>query len=147
LALLLSLIGVAAVHTFWLLRGQVYSLSTFGIAAGPTYIALSLVGGVLLAMALGLVVLGILALARKASFSRQAVAAYCTGLVSWLFLLALLANLGNGGLGRWNLVVPVLAFLLLLSLIQAALAGLFSLIIMGLAALVDRVRGRLLSKR
>jgi hypothetical protein len=147
-ALLLALLGVVVYHVFWLLRGQAYTISTLGISGGYVYVAISLVVGALLAVALGLVALGLVRLVSKgkdaapAPFARAA-SAYCAALAGLLFLQAQIASMVNGALGRWNLVVPVAAFLLLLSLLQTTVVGVLSLATEGVFVLASRIRGKL----
>ena len=147
-ALLLAFFGVVIYHTFWLLRGQAYTISTLGISGGYAYVATSLVVGALLAVVLGLLVLGLLRLVRKGKVATpapytSAASAFCAALVGLLFLQAQVSSVVNGALGRWNLVVPVAAFLLLLSLLQTAVVGLLSLGTEGVFVLASRIRGKL----
>jgi len=147
-ALLLAFLGVVIYHAFWLLRGQVYSLSTLGISGGYLYVAISLAAGALLAVVLGLLVLGLLRLVRKGKVATpapytSAASAFCATLAGLLFLQAQVSSVVNGALGRWNLVVPVAAFLLLFGLLQTAVVGLLSLGTEGVFVLASRIRGKL----
>lgn len=146
LALLLSPLGIIAYHVFWLVRGQAFSLSTLGIAAGPGYLAISLIGGALIALLLGPLILWLWSLIRHRRQEsttialKPAIYAYTSGLVSILWLQALVAAIGNGALGSWNIVVPTFAFLFAFSLIQAALVGLLVLSVAGGLFVIRRTR-------
>jgi hypothetical protein len=139
-ALLLALLGVAAYQAFWIARGHVYSLSTLGSAGSPMNLVVTLVGGALGILALGLLLLWLLSLLRRDSkallFSSAAVSTFCVGIVGILFSVGLIAFTANGSLGSWQIVVPRLAFLALLAWLQATLIGLVSLLGFGLVRLV-----------
>ena len=148
--LLLALLGVGAQHAFWIVRGHVYSLSTLSSADGTTNLAITLVGGALISLTLGLLLLAPLAWLRgrrPASYSyRDSFFVYCAGVTGFLFAVGLAAYVVNSGLGSWYLVVPRLAFLTLLSWVQTALAGVLSLFgfgLTGLAGLLLRRRAAL----
>jgi hypothetical protein len=97
---------------------------------------------------LGLLVLGLLRLVRKGKVATpapytSAASAFCATLAGLLFLQAQVSSVVNGALGRWNLVVPVAAFLLLFGLLQTAVVGLLSLGTEGVFVLASRIRGKL----
>jgi hypothetical protein len=155
--LLLALLGAAAHHAFWIVRGHVYSLSTLSSAGSPISLAITLAGAAAISLTLGLLVLTLLARLRPRvppqaglrlrvpashSFGDSAFV-YCVGVTGFLFAVGLAAYVVNSGLGSWYLVVPRLAFLTLLSWVQTALFGVLSVLGLGLAAL----GGLLLGKR
>jgi len=142
-ALLLALLGVAAYQAFWIARGHVYSLSTLGSAGSPMNLVVTLVGGALGILALGLLLLWLLSLLRRDSkallFSSAAASTFCVGIVGILFSVGLIAFTANGSLGSWQIVVPRLAFLIVLAWLQATLIGLVSLLGFGLVTLARRL--------
>ncbi len=142
-ALLLALLGAAGYQALWVLRGHVYSLSTLGSAGSPMNLVVTLVSGALGILALGCLLLWLLSLLRRESkallFSFTSTLAFCAGIVGILFLLGLIAFAANGSLGAWQLVVPGLAFAMLLAWLQGTLVGLVSLLGFGLVTLVRRL--------
>jgi hypothetical protein len=144
--LLLALLGAGAYHALWIMRGHVYSLSTLSSPGSPMSLALTLAGGALISLALGLLLLGTLAWIHRGSPAphsfMESAFAYCVGLTGFLFAVGLAAYVANSGLGDWYLVVPRLAFLALLSWVQTALVGVLSLLGFGLAVFVRLLRGK-----
>ncbi len=142
--LVCALVGGAAYHGFYLLRGHVYSLSTLSSVGSPMRFALTLVLGALVALVVGI---GLLCLVARRKVSRawplsRSIPALLAGLVGLFFLLALGAWLWNGRLGGWLLVSPKASFLVILSVVQVILTGLLGLVAMAGAAVVVRVRHR-----
>jgi hypothetical protein len=143
--LLCSLVGVAACHGFYLLRGQVYSLSTLSSAGAPARIVLTLVLGAVLTYGLALGLLWLVSRRPAPAGNRSlalSIPALCACVVGLFFAQALGAWVANGSLGSWIFTVPWASFLLLLSVIQMAAAGLLAILMMSAVGIASLVRRR-----
>ena len=140
-AMLLALLSAVAYQALWMARGHVFSLSTLSSPGSPVSLLVTLVGGAMAVLVLGWFLLWLPSFLRRDGTKPplSSARAFSTGVVGILFLLGLAAFTVNGSLGSWQLVVPSLAFVVLLAWVQAALVGSLSLLGFGLVKLVQRI--------